>query len=112
MSHSGDNRLETFESDNEHVIVIVGDSEVEHRTIHNERVEGRFAIVPVDALEAEHGAAEIDPDELRLDEMQLVDDVVPVRETGDADVELCRDGEQVVRMDRAGCYGLLWVPII
>ena len=113
MSQTERSRLVTFEaSDDELLAVIAGNSEIDHRTIYQDRVEGRFAIVPVDEIMADEAqSAVVDPDELQLDEMQIVDDVALVAETGERDVELQVDGERACRMDRAGAYGLLWVPI-
>lgn len=110
MSQTEHSRLVTFEADDDELLaVIAGRSETDSRTIYQGRTEGRYAIVPVDDLDAGR-AEDVEPDELRLDEMQIAGDVVPIREIGEADVELRVDGEQVVRMDRPGAYGLLWIP--
>lgn len=112
MSQSEDTRLRTFEvTDDELLVVHAGRSETDHRTIFSDRVDGRYAIVPVDEIVGERDRAVVEADELQLDEMQIVGDVEPVLETGERDVELCVDGERAVRMDRPGAYGLLWVPL-
>lgn len=113
MSHPETSRLRTFEvSDDELLVVHAGRSETDHRTIFSDRIDGRYAIVPVDDLvDVERERAVVEADELQLDEMQIVGDVEPVADTGGREVELRVDGEQAVRMDRAGVYGLWWVPI-
>lgn len=104
-------RLVTFESDTrEQLVVLAGNSERDHRTIFSDRVEGRYAIVPVNDLVEDQEFAADDLDGLLLEDMRIAGRTAVLPSDGAGRVELVRDGKQVMEMDRAGAYGLLWIP--
>jgi len=104
------NRLITFELDEgEFLLIRAGRDELDNRTILRQRTQGRYAVVPVSELQREADSGEQDVD-LDLEGMQIVDTAVTIPENGDSLVGLHHRGEQVVRMDRAGAYGLFWIP--
>lgn len=106
------NRLITFELDaDETLLVRAGRDEVNNRTIYQGQAGGRFAIVPVDELEEQARSSDGSSVELNLDGLQVVGDTVTLPETGEQNVGLHTRGEQIVRMDRAGAYGLFWIPV-
>lgn len=109
---AGLNRLITFELDaDETLLVRAGRDEMDNRVIYSGRAGGRYAIVPVDELEQQARASEGVPVELDVEGLQLVGDTVTLPRTGEQNVGLHTRGEQIVRMDRAGAYGLLWIPV-
>lgn len=104
------NRLITFELDKgEFLLIRAGRDELDNRTILRQQTQGRYAVVPVSELQREADSGDHDVD-LNLEGMQIVDSAVTIADDGDSMVGLHHAGEQLVRMDRAGAYGLLWIP--
>jgi hypothetical protein len=107
----GLNRLITFElDDDETLLVRAGRDEMDNRTIYRGCAGGRYAIVPVSELEASAHQAGNDELEFDIEGLQLVGESVMVPEEGAFWVGLHSGGRQVVRMDKPGAYGLLWIP--
>lgn len=105
------NRLITFELDPDEMLYIAaGRGEMENRTIYHGQSQGRYAVVPVDALQT-HGAGDSGEDiKLDLAGLGLVGDTVSVPKVGEMTVGLHAGGRQYARMDRPGAYGMLWIP--
>jgi len=98
----------TFEaSEDETVVLIAGRNEYDSHPIWTGSVDGRFAIVPADALEADRA----DADGLRLEDMRIKGQSITVPANGSRTVTLSVDGRDEINMSSAGVYGLLWVPI-
>lgn len=108
---TGLNRLITFEVDPDETLLIrAGRDEMDNRTIYQGLASGRYAVVPVDELQHQAQAENEGDIDLDVEGLQIAGNTVTVPEKGAMTVGLHAGNRQVVRMDRPGAYGLLWIP--
>lgn len=110
MSQAHDGRLVTFDvGDDEALVVGAISEEGRRRTIYQGREPDEYALVPTREFHNED--ADVDAEELRVDDLRILGPTQYVRSSDDIDVSLTVDGETAVEQGAAGVYGLLWIPV-
>lgn len=107
---SGMNRLRTFEIDeDEQLVVMAGRGEMDQRFIYRGSASGRFAIVPIEEIEADWQRPDYG-DKLNVEGLEVVGDSATVDPGEQSTMTLLEDETIVEQSSTPGVYGLMRIP--